>query len=80
MHHHPALVGPVIREQVAGLRHDAELHADGRHHAPGRRVIEAATQPTGWLLIEVGLRLAVPRCKTQQRPARETLAHRTRSA
>ena len=80
MHHHPALVGPVIREQVAALRHDAELDADGRHHAPGRRVIEAATQPIGWLLIEVGLRLAVPRGSARYPLARETLAHRSRSA
>ncbi len=77
MHHHPALVGPVIRERVAGLRHDAESDTDGRRHA---RVIEAATQPIGWLLIEAGLRLAVPRGSARYPLARETLAHRSRSA
>lgn len=80
MHHHPAIVGPVIREQVAGLHHDAKLDADGRHDPAGRRVIAAATQPIGWLLIEVGLRLAVPRGSARYSLARDTLVHRSRSS
>lgn len=80
MHHHAALVGPVIREQIAELHHDAELDADGRRDARGRLGIAAARQPIGWLLIEVGLRLALPRSSARYSLPRDTFAHRSRSA
>lgn len=80
MHHHPDLVRSLIREHVAGLQNDAGANAGRRHYPRGPGIIEAVTQPIGWALVEVGLRLAVPRGSGRHPLARDTLAHRSRSA
>jgi hypothetical protein len=61
VHQHPALVEVLIRDRVAELRQNGQAgrrcRSEHRHH----RVTEAARRGTGWLLIEWGLRLAMPR-------------------
>jgi hypothetical protein len=59
MHQNPALVEALARDHVAELQHSAEAAALGRQ-ADGRshRVVDAARRRTGWLLVDVGLRLA----------------------
>ena len=61
MHQHPALVEALIRDRVAERRQNDQ--ANHRHHPEHRRhrVSEVARRGTGWLLIECGLRLAMPR-------------------
>ena len=80
MHHHPYLVSSLIREHVAGLQSEAGAKADRPHHPRGLGIIGAVTRPIGWALVEVGLRLAVPRGSGRHPLARDTLAHRSRSA
>jgi hypothetical protein len=61
VHQHPALMEALIRERVAELRQNGQASRRCRpeHHRP--RVSEVALRGTGWLLIEWGLRLAMPR-------------------
>jgi hypothetical protein len=64
VYQHPVLVDALIRDRVAELRHDAGASAcvqtDKRRH----KLIAAARRGTGWLLIDMGLRLAMPRTST----------------
>jgi hypothetical protein len=51
-HHNSTVVQALTRDRVAQLRHDAR---------PRRHAARAARRRTGWLLVSVGLRLAVGR-------------------
>jgi hypothetical protein len=57
---HPAFNQALARDRVAELRHAARSGARRRCPAcPG--VAGAARNATGWFLVDVGLRLAIPR-------------------
>lgn len=61
MFQHPALVEALIRDRVDERRLSAERGAIGPHGRRPHRAIAAARHGVGWLLIDAGLRLAVPR-------------------
>jgi hypothetical protein len=54
---HPFQVGQVAQHRLAGLREEAAGRRRAAAAAPGRRVL--IRHRAGWLLIHVGLRLAV---------------------
>ena len=56
----PALARALARDRVAELRQAAEAGSRDRRHLPRAHVIQAARRGTGWLLVDVGLRLALP--------------------
>jgi hypothetical protein len=61
VYQHPALAKAMMSARVAELRHSggarAHVGAAGRRHS----LVDAARQGTGWLLVDLGLRLATPR-------------------
>jgi hypothetical protein len=68
VYHHPALANALIRDRVAELHYSAGATARGAGEnahstrAPRRpNVVASARLRTGWLLVEMGLRLAMPR-------------------
>ena len=61
VHQHPALVEALIRDRVAELRQNDQASRRRRPEYRRHRVSEVARRGTGWLLIECGLRLAMPR-------------------
>lgn len=70
MYQNPVLVKALVRDRVAELQRSA---AAGASHADGPRrprPIATARQGAGWLLVDVGLRLAVPRGTVNQVLAR----------
>jgi hypothetical protein len=69
VYHHQALAGVLVRDRVADLRHSAQsagasTRSPRIQHRPG--VIASARLRTGWLLVDMGLRLAVPRGRTNR--------------
>lgn len=65
MNQHPALVEAMISDRVIELRNVAiGATARIRSEKRGHHVVAAARQGTGWLLVEVGLKLATPRAST----------------
>lgn len=62
MYQNPALVQALVRDRVAELFQSAPP-ARGHRGNPKRRLrmIRAARQGTGWVLVDLGLRLAIPR-------------------
>jgi hypothetical protein len=56
----PALAQALARDHVADLRHSAQASAHGRHAKAPPRVTSAARRRAGWLLVDIGLRLATP--------------------
>ncbi len=73
MHHNPALAQALARERVTELRQGAGTGVQTRRVVPRLRAIEAARRGAGWLLVDVGLRLALPRAAMKRPPVR---AHR----
>lgn len=77
---HPALLDLLVRDRVAELRQSGAGVRIPREK-PRRHPVEAARRGTGWLLVDLGLRLAVP---GRPRPSRDreamTLSHESRSA
>ena len=61
MHHHPLLVEALVRDRISEQRQRARTPAHTRPQGRRRNGIEAARLGAGWLLIEMGLRLAMPR-------------------
>jgi hypothetical protein len=61
VYQHPALVEALIKDRVGELQHSAEATAHVRRDRRRRTVVEAARHGTGWLLVDMGLRLATPR-------------------
>jgi hypothetical protein len=57
---HPALLDALVEDRVAELRHTAAASARAETAKRRRRPINAARQGTGWLLVGLGLRLALP--------------------
>jgi hypothetical protein len=70
VHHHPALAEALISVRFDELRRSdwatAQLRREKRWHG----LVAAARRGTGWLLVDMGLRLAVPRADTTRRVAR----------
>jgi len=69
VHQHPAVLETLVRDRVAELRYSAR--ATGRAQRANRRprVAAAIVRQTGWLLVDVGLRLALPRGASNHRVA-----------
>jgi hypothetical protein len=71
VYQHPTVAQALVRARVADLQKKGARrtpHAeDGK---PRHRLTDAAARGTGWLLVEAGLRLAVPRRDTSGRVAR----------
>jgi hypothetical protein len=61
VHQNPALMKALTRDRVAQLRQNGQASRRCRREHRRHRVTEAARHGTGWLLIEWGLRLAMPR-------------------
>ena len=57
----PALAQALARDRVADLRQAAGPRARRDRDDPRASVILATRRATGWLLVDVGLRLALPR-------------------
>jgi hypothetical protein len=57
----PFLVQALARDRVAELRQCARATAHVRPTKPGRRLTDTARRRVGWLLVDLGLRLAAPR-------------------
>ena len=64
MYQHPVLVKALIGGRVAELRHDADATARVQREKRRYKLVAAARHGTGWLLIDMGLRLAMPRAGT----------------
>jgi hypothetical protein len=71
VHQHPALVEALIRDRVAALRQNDRASRRHRQEHRRHRVTEVARRGTGWLLIECGLRLAMPRGAIHRPVARD---------
>lgn len=83
MHQHPALVEALISDRVAELRQRGRAPAHMRRERRCHGLVAAARRGTGWLLVDMGLRLAVPRAANNHRVAlgaAMTLPRRSRSA
>jgi hypothetical protein len=61
VYQNPALLEAVARDRVVDLLQNAELRANSERETRRRRVAAAARNGTGWLLVDIGLRLAMPR-------------------
>ena len=57
----PVLTQALARDRVAELQKSARGSAHARRDKPRRCLTETARRRTGWLLVEIGLRLATPR-------------------
>ena len=82
MYPNPAVVEALARDRVLELRQGAARRARFRREKRRHRVTAAARHGTGWLLVDVGLRLAVPRVATDRpmpRTQRAMLSRRGRS-
>ena len=76
MNQHPALFEALIEHRVAELRHSAR-HI--RREKRRNKLVAAARHGTGWLLIDMGLRLAMPGAG-RKHPLAPGLDRRSRSA
>jgi hypothetical protein len=61
VYQHPALLEAMKADHVAELRRCAGTTARLRPQTGERRLVAAARRGAGWLLVDLGLRLAVPR-------------------
>jgi hypothetical protein len=61
MYQNPALVEALARDRILDLRQSAQARATSQRPTRRHRVTQAARQGTGWLLVDLGLRLAAPR-------------------
>jgi hypothetical protein len=57
---HPALVRALATDRVAELRTEIQETGSGTRHEVARpRAYDAVRRATGWMLVDVGLRLAL---------------------
>jgi len=61
MYQNPALVEALARDRIDDLRESARPRATKQRETRRHRVTQAARVGTGWLLVDLGLRLAAPR-------------------
>ena len=69
MHQHPAVLETLVRDRVAELRHSAQATGRMRRVNRWNRLAASIRRGTGWLLVDMGLRLAVPRRARNHRVA-----------
>jgi hypothetical protein len=69
VYENPALLEALARDRVIDLRQSAEVRATSDREKRRRRVTAAARHGTGWLLVDLGLRLAMPRGPINRRSA-----------
>ena len=60
MQQHPRVYEILAWDRVAELRRTAEISALSRRRAGGSQLIRSARSVAGWLLVDLGLRLASP--------------------
>jgi hypothetical protein len=70
VYQHPTLLEALTRDRVAEFRRSAEATGDSRRAKRRHNVVETARRGTGWLLVDLGLRLAMPRGGTNGPVAR----------
>ena len=58
---HPVLAETLVRDRCAEIRRGVGASAHTRPEQRRHRLIEAVRHRTGWLLVDMGLRLAAPR-------------------
>lgn len=82
MNQHPTLVQALTRDRVAALQRSAASDGAGPRMRRRHRDIGTVRNATGWLLIDVGLRLAVQGSRMSRPAARREIAlsERGRSA
>ncbi len=61
MYQHPVLAEALMRDRVAELRHSARATAHVQDAKRQHKLLAAARHGTGWLLVDLGLKLATPR-------------------
>jgi hypothetical protein len=66
MHQHPVVQEAIVRGRVDGLRHNAGARARVRRETRRLKLLAAARHGAGWLLVDLGLRLAMPRAGVKQ--------------
>lgn len=64
MYQHPVLVQALTKDRAAELRHRADANARVQRDKRRSKLVAAARHGTGWLLIDIGLRLAMPPART----------------
>ena len=62
----PALMRVLASDRVADLRQLSESGVRDKRARPRVHGLEAARLATGWLLVDVGLRLALPRASLRR--------------
>jgi hypothetical protein len=60
MYQNPAVARAIALDRVASLRQSSQASVLTQGQPGTRSIGRAARQATGWLLVEMGLRLAVP--------------------
>jgi hypothetical protein len=71
MYQNSVVVRAIATARVADLRQAAGPRARDRGDRSGHRSIQTARRATGWLLVDLGLRLALPRGGTKHHVARQ---------
>ncbi len=61
MFQHPALREPLMTDRVAALRHAGPATGHDRREKRRHKRVAAARHGIGWLLVDMGLRIAMPR-------------------
>jgi hypothetical protein len=69
MYQNPTLVKALVRDRVDEVRQSAEARAPRKRENRRHPIVDAARHGTGWLLVDLGLRLAVPRSAIDHRSA-----------
>jgi hypothetical protein len=82
MNQHPTLIQALTRDRVEALRRSAAPDGSGPRMKRRHRDIGTVRHATGWLLVDVGLRLAVHGSKMSRPVAQREIAlsERARSA
>ena len=70
MYQNHLLVQALVQDRVAELRQSATSGFSTRREPRRHHVAGAAKRGTGWLLVDLGLRLAVPRGHANRSAAR----------
>jgi hypothetical protein len=69
MHQNPALVEALGQDRIVDLRQSAQARAISQRETRRHRIAQAARNGTGWLLVDLGLRLAMPSGTMKRRSA-----------
>jgi len=70
VYQHPAFHQALMRDRVTELRDSAGATAHIGREKRQHELVAAARRGTGWLLVDMGLRLAMPRGGADHRVAR----------